>query len=47
MAYKFSMEKILDWREDLEKASMERFALQNELNQEKLKLSNLYKNMKA
>ncbi|NLL81341.1 MAG: flagellar export protein FliJ [Tissierellia bacterium] len=44
MAYKFSMEKILDWREDLEKASMERFALtQNELNQEKLKLSNLYK----
>lgn len=48
MAYKFSMEKILDWREDLEKASMERFALtQNELNQEKLKLSNLYKEYKS
>lgn len=44
MAYKFSMEKVLGWREDLEKASMEKFArTQNELNQEKLTLSNLYK----
>lgn len=44
MAYKFSMEKVLEWREDLEKLSMRKFALtQDELNQEILTLSNLYR----
>ena len=44
MGYKFSMEKVLEWREDLEKVSMEKFAhTQNEFNQEKLALSNLYR----
>jgi flagellar FliJ protein len=51
VAYKFSMEKILGWREDIEKSKMEKFArAQNELNQEKLILSNLlkeYENLKA
>lgn len=42
--YKFSMEKVLEWREDLEKTSMEKFATaQNDLHQEKLVLDNLIK----
>lgn len=44
MGYKFAMEKVLEWRGDLEKTSMEKFAhTQNELNQERLTLSNLYR----
>ncbi|WFA07897.1 flagellar export protein FliJ [Tissierella sp. Yu-01] len=43
-AYSFSMEKVLEWRESLEKSSMEKFAVsQNELNQEKMILNNLTK----
>lgn len=38
------MEKVLEWREDLEKTSMEKFATaQNDLYQEKLVLDNLIK----
>ena len=41
-AYSFSMEKVLEWRESLEKSSMEKFAVsQNELNQAKMILTNL------
>lgn len=41
-AYSFSMEKVLEWRESLEKTSMEKFAIsQNELNQAKMILTNL------
>lgn len=44
MSYKFSMEKVLELREDAERTCMEKFAhVQNELNQEKLILSNLEK----
>jgi flagellar FliJ protein len=43
-AYTFSMEKVLEWREGIEKNVMEKFAVfQNELNQEKLTLANLIK----
>lgn len=43
-SYSFSMEKVLEWREDLEKTSMEKFATaQNDLYQEKLVLDNLIK----
>lgn len=43
-AYSFSMEKVLEWRESIEKNSMEKFAVsQNELNQEKMILANLTK----
>lgn len=41
-AYKFSMEKILEWRTDTEKTTMEEFAtLQNDLQREKLVLNGL------
>lgn len=41
-AYKFSMEKILEWRTDTEKTTMEEFAtLQNDLQLEKLVLNGL------
>lgn len=41
-SYNFSMEKVLEWRENLEKGSMEKFAvIQNELSQEKSTLANL------
>jgi flagellar FliJ protein len=41
-SYNFSMEKVLEWRENLEKGSMEKFAvIQNELSQEKSILANL------
>ena len=41
-SYNFSMEKVLGWRETLEKNSMEKFALiQNELLHEKSILTNL------
>lgn len=47
MKYKFSMEKILNWRTGIEKVSMEEFAiLQNELHHEKLVLANLEKEYK-
>lgn len=43
-AYNFSMEKVLEWRENKEKTSMEKFAIQlNELLQEKTTLANLMK----
>ena len=44
MGYKFSMERVLEWRESLEKISMEKFVFtQNELNREILRLTNLYR----
>lgn len=49
-AYNFSMEKILEWRTDLEKGLMEEFALlQNDLQREKAVLNGLqiqYRNSK-
>jgi len=43
-AYNFSMERVLEWRENLEKNSMERFTVtQNELIHEKTILSALTK----
>lgn len=43
-SYNFSMERVLGWRETLEKNCMEKFALlQNELLHEKLILTNLSK----
>lgn len=43
-SYNFSMERVLGWRETLEKNSMEKFALlQNELLHEKSILTNLTK----
>lgn len=42
--YNFSMERVLEWRENQEKSSMEEFALlQNELNYEKSILLDLIK----
>ena len=41
-AYKFSMEKVLEWRTNVEKTTMEEFSiLQNELLQEKQVLTSL------
>jgi len=41
-AYNFSMERVLEWRESIEKTSMEKFALlQNELLHEKSILASL------
>lgn len=42
-AYSFSMENVLEWRENIEKTSMEKFAIaQNELIQEKQLLEHLH-----
>ena len=47
-SYNFSMERVLQWRESLEKSSMEKFAtVQNELNHEKYILNELYKEFEA
>lgn len=49
-AYNFSMERVLEWREDLERDSMEKFAAkQNELQKEKSVLMGIkseYENLK-